>query len=102
MVYTIVVVNRGPDAAGGVTLVDALPGSQLFVGASSTLGTCSGTSTVTCSLGTLASGGSATMRITVRPRVAGTIVNTVSVSSTTPGDPNALNSVATATTSVRR
>jgi len=57
--------------------------------------------TVTCSLGTLASGASATVTIEVKPTSKGTAINTATVSATAPADPNTANNSATATTTVR-
>ena len=56
--YTVVVTNGGPDAATGVTVTDTLPAEVTFVSATATQGTCSGTTTVSCALGTLANGAS--------------------------------------------
>jgi len=46
--YTIVVTNTGGSNATGVVVTDALPAQVTFVSATSTQGTCSGTTTVTC------------------------------------------------------
>jgi len=51
--YTINVKNNGPSDATSVVVTDALPITVNFVSASSTKGTCSGTTTVTCNIGTL-------------------------------------------------
>src|SRR5574341_945771 len=40
-------------AAGSGTLANVLPGMTMYVSATPSQGTCSGTTTVTCSLGTL-------------------------------------------------
>src|SRR5262249_8909481 len=66
---------------------------------STTQGTCSGTATVSCNLGTIASSGSATITIAVAPTAAGTISNTASLSSTT-ADPNSGNNTASTSTIV--
>jgi len=49
----------------------------------------------------MASGSSVTIVIMVKPTQKGTITNTVSVSATSPPDPNTANNTATATTVVR-
>src|SRR5262249_42975641 len=61
------VTNNGPSNATGVTVVDNIPDSFTpgLTVASASQGTCSGTSPVTCVLGTLASGASASVTITV-------------------------------------
>jgi len=67
LTYTITVTNQGPGGATGVTTADQLPASVTFVSASSTQGTCSQASgVVSCNLGTLASGASATITVVVR------------------------------------
>jgi uncharacterized repeat protein (TIGR01451 family) len=97
--YTITVPNAGPGEATGVTLTDILPGSLEFVSASASQGTCSGTTTVTCALGSLARGASATVTIVARAIQAGSVSNSVSVAATE-ADPNGQNNTATATTTV--
>ena len=79
LTYTVVVTNHGPATTTAV-LTDTLPASVTFVSATTTAGSCvqSGGS-VTCSLGTLASGSSATSTIEVIPTATGTITNSVSV-----------------------
>jgi uncharacterized repeat protein (TIGR01451 family) len=78
--YTIVVTNNGPGSAFGVVVTDPLPAGTGFVGASSTQGTCSGTSTVTCTVGTLAVSASATITINVTmPANPGPVTNTATV-----------------------
>jgi uncharacterized repeat protein (TIGR01451 family) len=94
LTYTVVVTNNGPDAATGVSLIDNLPKNAGFGSATSTQGTCTvkpAKAQVTCSLGTLASGRTATVTIVVKPTKKGTITNTATVSSTSPADPNTLN-----------
>ena len=97
--YTITASNAGPDAASGVTVTDAIPGGVL-VSATASQGSCSGTATVSCSLGSIASGGSATVMIVLTaPNSAQTLTNTASVSAST-FDPDQSNNSATATTTV--
>jgi uncharacterized repeat protein (TIGR01451 family) len=82
--YTIVVTNAGPDAATNVVVTDVLPATATFQSATPTQGSCAGTTTVTCSLGTLASGGSATITLVVRvPVTRDPVSNTASVTSDT-------------------
>jgi uncharacterized repeat protein (TIGR01451 family) len=80
--YTLVVTNHGPITATGVTVSDTLPANFAFVSATSTQGSCSGTATVTCNVGTMLNG--ATVSITIRgtPAVAGPMSNTATVTST--------------------
>lgn len=99
LTYTITVMNNGPDLANGVTMTDTLPAGVTFVSATPTQGSCAGTSTVSCNLGSLANGGSATVTIVVTPTQAGVISNTASVAATET-DPNRGNNSATQTTTV--
>jgi uncharacterized repeat protein (TIGR01451 family) len=78
--YSVQVKNNGPEHAGGVTLSDPLPAGSTLVSATSTQGSCTGTSTVACNLGGLASGTSAGMTIKVKVGF-GTFTNTATVSS---------------------
>ena len=79
LTYTVVVTNHGPSTTTA-ELIDTLPASVTFVSATTTAGSCvqSGV-TVTCSLGILGVGSSATSTIEVMPTVAGIITNSVSV-----------------------
>jgi uncharacterized repeat protein (TIGR01451 family) len=81
LTYTLEITNVGPDAASGVTVTDGLPASVLLRSAVPTQGTCDGVGTVVCTLGRLAAGGSATVRIVVVPTTSGSITNTVGVTS---------------------
>ncbi|HLA77452.1 MAG TPA: DUF11 domain-containing protein, partial [Vicinamibacteria bacterium] len=97
--YTITVTNNGPGGATNVAMTDPLPAGMGYVSATPSQGSCSGTSTVTCDLGTIASGGSATVSIVVTGAVTGTHSNTATVAATET-DPNSANNSATETTTV--
>jgi len=97
--YTITVSNAGPSQAGGVTASDTLPANTSFVSALPSQGSCSGTSTVTCSLGTIAASGSATITLKVTVNSGPSVSNTATVTTTT-SDPNAGNNSSTATAAV--
>jgi uncharacterized repeat protein (TIGR01451 family) len=74
--YHVNVSNAGPDAATGVVVTDTLPADTTFVSASATQGTCSETAgTLTCGLGTLGAGATATITVTVTPQKAGIVHN---------------------------
>lgn len=80
LTWTIVVTNAGPAPSTGTVVTDVLPAGVSLVSASSTQGTCSGTTTVTCDVGTLAAGASATITLDViLPQSIGTIENTATV-----------------------
>jgi uncharacterized repeat protein (TIGR01451 family) len=101
LTYTVVVTNNGPDSATAVTLTDTLPKTTGFGTVSTDTGTCTRTKAgVTCNLGTLASGATATVTIVVKPTQKGTITNTVTVTDTSPTDPNTANNTAIDTTTV--
>jgi uncharacterized repeat protein (TIGR01451 family) len=100
--YTLTVTNAGPNPAANVTVTDVLPAGTTFVSAtpSPAGSSCSGTSTVSCSLGTLAAGGSATIALVVKsPSSAGTVANTATVASSTL-DSNLANNTSTASVTV--
>jgi uncharacterized repeat protein (TIGR01451 family) len=100
--YTLVVTNLGPGSAASVQVTDTLPGDVRFVSANSTAGTCSqADGTVTCLLGDLGSGASATVTINVTARRTGTATNTAQVSSAA-SDPNPVNNTATEETVITR
>ncbi len=95
IIYTITVTNNGPNAATGVTVTDTLPATVTLVSAAPSQGSpCSGTSTITCSLGSLANGASATVTIEVQTGATGTISNTATVSGNEMDPNTANNSVA--------
>jgi uncharacterized repeat protein (TIGR01451 family) len=98
--FQLTVINHGPNnVTDGVTVTDILPNGMSFVSAGPSQGSCSGTSTIICSLGGLNNGVTATLAITVSLNSAGTISNTATVSSPQP-DANIANNTSTATVSV--
>jgi uncharacterized repeat protein (TIGR01451 family) len=100
LTYTIAVSNAGPSSAANVTVTDILPAGTTFGSATPTQGSCSGTTTVTCNLGTLASAGSASISLTVTlPSTPGPVVNTASVTTTNP-ESNTLDNSSTSTIAV--
>ncbi|MDQ8739411.1 DUF11 domain-containing protein [Paenibacillus sp. LHD-38] len=95
LTYNVVVPNNGPSTATGVTLIDTLPAGVTFISANPSQGSCTETGgVVTCSLGTLANGASATVEIVVTPTAAGTTTNTANVSGNE-FDPNLANNTDT-------
>jgi len=98
LTYTITVSNSGPATAEGVVALDSLPSGVTFVFSSASQGTCV---FVTCNLGSIAPGASATITVKVKvdPDTAGQITNTACVSSSTP-DTNLGNNCDSTTTTV--
>jgi uncharacterized repeat protein (TIGR01451 family) len=88
--FSVTTRNAGPSSAGSVVLTDTLNSKLTFVSASSGCTYASSTRRVTCQLGTLASGASATTSLTASYKGKGNADNTVSVTTTTP-DPVATN-----------
>ena len=99
LTYEIVVVNKGPSSATGVTLSDTLPPSVIFVSTSSSLGLCRGTSTVTCDLGFLPAGAGALVTIAATPTHAGEITNKAVVRGDDP-DPDESSNISEVVTTV--
>lgn len=95
LTYTITVTNNGPQAATAATVTDVIPANTTFVSANPSQGSCSGTTTVTCNLGGLTNGGTATVTLVVHVTgPTGTVVNTASVAGS-PTDPIGSNNAAT-------
>ncbi len=94
LTYNIAVANAGPSAATTANVTDILPPGATFVSATPTQGTCSGTITITCNLGGLAIGGTASIALRVMPTAAGPLSNTATVSAA-PTDPNGANNSST-------
>ncbi|MDX6288212.1 MAG: hypothetical protein QOH42_11, partial [Blastocatellia bacterium] len=88
LTYRITVTNNGPSPATNVIVTDALPSGPAFGSAIPTQGTCSGTTTVTCNLGSVANGAVAFVNITITPQTTGQLTNTASVAASE-ADPDA-------------
>src|ERR671930_659306 len=100
--YTIKVTNGGPSSATGVTMKDLLPKNAGYASSTTTQGSCTaGKGTVTCALGNLAAGATATITGTVKPTAKGAAGGTPAGTSTSPIDPNQANNSSSVTTTVR-
>jgi hypothetical protein len=106
--YQASVVNSGPDPAASVsaTLSWSAPdmkGGVTFRSAAVSQGSCIvTTSSVTCTIGDLPAGASASMSVELQPQSPGTLAIASSVTDTSPSDPNTSNNDATVTTTVPR
>jgi uncharacterized repeat protein (TIGR01451 family) len=92
--YRLTVVDHGPAAATGVRVADALPGGMTLLSSSASQGSCRGTASLSCAIGSLARGVSATVTIRVRPFTLVSVTNTA-FASADQADPNVANNVAT-------
>lgn len=81
--FTLTVTNAGPDAASNVVVTDTLPPQLTFVSATPSTGSCSGTVTITCNLGTLNPAGSETITIVATMDGTGATTNVATVASDT-------------------
>jgi uncharacterized repeat protein (TIGR01451 family) len=99
LTYTLTIANAGPGAATNVTLTDTLPGSVTLISVTPVQGTCTGTTVITCELGTIASGDSTTVQIRVNPDKRETITNVASVTADQQ-DPDTANNTDSETTEV--
>ena len=79
MTYRLTVTNNGPATATNVSLTDTLPSGIALGAITPTQGTCNGTTTINCSLGSIATGATAVVTIGVTPSTPGSIVNTAGV-----------------------
>ena len=103
--YMMTVSNNGPDDATGVVLTDTLPGLTTYQSATPSQGSCvhaggSPGGTLTCSLGAITAGSSATVEmIVMAPGFATTLTNNASATGNE-SDPNAGNNSASENTTV--
>ncbi len=103
--FTLKVTNNGPSPAKDVTVTDALATGLTLVSVTSTVGSCSGTDTITCNIGSLdATAPNNVATITIKAKVAGTyppgpLANTAVVASST-ADPNTGNNTGSTTVTV--
>ncbi len=99
LTYQIAVNNYGELDATSVTVNDTLPANVTFGSITTSQGSCSGAGSITCNLGSIPSGGNATITIVVTTAQEGQLSNTATVSSGE-ADPNQANNTSTATTAV--
>ena len=101
LLYRLTVTNRGPSAASGLFVTNALPAPASFVTATASQGTWNNTAgKVVFNLGNLASQASASLSVTVSSPTAGQITNLAQVVATVSGDPDLSDNTATNVTTV--
>jgi uncharacterized repeat protein (TIGR01451 family) len=101
--YFIVVENQGPEGAQRVAVIDDLPLGLKLLSVTPSQGDCSADKLdVRCELGNMTVGTAATVSIHVMVTRPKRIVNTATVDSVYPPDPDASNNVVSATTNVLR
>ena len=99
LTYTLSIANNGPSSTAGALLTDTLPAATSFISAVASQGKCSGTSTVSCKLGTLGRGASATVTIKARaPGDPATLTNRATIAGSR-SDPNPGNNTSVTTVS---
>ena len=76
LTYELTIGNHGPALATSVVVTDTLPNDVDLVSVEPSTGTCMGTATITCDLGSIARDGIATVTIRVRTGNAGVLANT--------------------------
>jgi uncharacterized repeat protein (TIGR01451 family) len=100
LLYTIVVTNNGPSSAANVRLTNSLPPFVTIKGATTSQGSLNTNgSPIFGNLGSVATGSSATVTVTVAPILTGSITDSVTVASDAL-DSNPGNDMATAVTTV--
>jgi uncharacterized repeat protein (TIGR01451 family) len=98
LTYTLAITNNGPASATNVTVTDPLPSNVSYLSVNSTVGTCSEAGgTVTCLLGTLTNGATASITILTLAGAPGTATNTASVTADQMTTPNTSTQVETIT-----
>jgi uncharacterized repeat protein (TIGR01451 family) len=99
--YVLTVKNEGANDAGGVITTDTLPSKISYVSATPSAGTCDKSgSKITCELGQVNMGASASVTITVKATDDGSISNTASLTSA--NDTNATNNLDTESTVINK
>lgn len=104
--YTLNVTDRGPDIATNTVVSDATPVGTTFVGYTTSAGTCTtpnvgATGTLSCKVGSLASGAKVTVTMTVKDTAtAGSSLNDTGRAFSATPDPNTTNNSMVVKTSV--
>lgn len=99
LTYTLTVSNAGPVTAAPATLVDTLPTAATLQSVTPSQGSCTTGPVLSCNLGNVTSGSSATVAIVLTPLTDGTLTNTATVSAPE-ADPNLANNTVVSNTAV--
>ena len=97
LTYDLEADNLGAGVARNVVLRDPLPSSVSYLSATPSQGSCKGGPTVVCTLGDIAPGANATVRIDVTANTSGSITNGASVTTDTADDNPANDSASVST-----
>ena len=87
LLYSVLITNNGPNTANNVMVTNVLPAGVTLVSATPSQGSCSGTTTITCNLGSMANSGTANIDILVVTSSTGTITDSATVIATKPQRP---------------
>ncbi len=102
VVFTAVARNQGPSAASATTLNLVLPSGLTLRSVTPTQGSCTGSTTIRCTLGALSSGSQATVTVRARAATRGSKTTTAGVAAAETDPSNANNSATVITTVNRR
>lgn len=102
-VFDLTVTNHGPSASSGSTVVDALPAGLVFVSADSACAADATSTQVTCAIGPLAVGASATVHVTAKAALgtAGSSLTNVGTVTAQQPDPDPVANTAKSTVAVK-
>jgi uncharacterized repeat protein (TIGR01451 family) len=107
LAYTLIVTNGGPAVAQNVVVNDTLPGEVTYSSSLTTMGTCTytaATTTVSCTLGNLSVGSTATITINVTAVTFSSTAysfNTATANSSITSDPNPANNTSTSQSTIQ-
>jgi uncharacterized repeat protein (TIGR01451 family) len=100
LTYTLTVTNKGPNTASKTKITDTASLALKVLSAKPSQGSCHIGRPLTCSLGTLANGKHATIKVTAKVTKNGTEKNTVSATSASK-DPNPSNNIAGVSSNIK-
>jgi uncharacterized repeat protein (TIGR01451 family) len=100
LTYHVTVTNNGPTIATGVTLTDDFPSALALQSTAPPSVTCTGTTTIVCTVGTLAAGASTQVNLVGTTSQTGPVTN-IAVATSGVTDPNTANNISSLTTTVQ-